>query len=120
MARFAVNHAPVRVVDRAIVPPDRLEQMLALIADEMVPVMEDAGARFGSCQTTSPEIGEPVIIETTWLVESHAAWNLIRKACFFDPRWQAMWTRARALRLDSDRRFFYPVSLDARRPDGEG
>ena len=107
-------HDPLSVVDTTIVATENLDAMLALIGTEMVPVMEAAGATLASCLATSREIGEDVIVQTTWSVRDHAAWNVIRGKCFLDPRWHAMWAKAAALRTGSDRRFFYPA------PIGEG
>ena len=108
-SRAPMVHAPVRIVDTAIVTVDQLDAMLALIADEMVPMMAGAGVTLESTLMTSPEIGEDVTIQTTWLVPDHAAWNINRKNFFLDPRWHAAWAKAPQLRIGSDRRFFYPV-----------
>ena len=107
--RAPMVHAPVRVVDTAIVKIDQLDAMLALIEDELVPVMRDAGVALESQLMSSPEIGEDVIIQTTWFVPDHGAWNIIRKNFFLDPRWHAAWAKAPQLRVGSDRRFLYPV-----------
>jgi len=108
-----MDHAPIRIVDTIEVPPDRQPELLALIEETIVPVLRDAGVELVSCLSTSTALGEPVLVQATWGVPDHAAWNRIRKTLFLDPRWHAMWERVAGLRTGGTRRFFYPVEQGA-------
>ena len=106
-------YAPVHIVDTSIVPAERAAAFLDLVRERIVPVMTDAGATLLSCIATSPAIDEDVRVLLTWWVADHAAWNVVRRNFFIDPRWHAMCAEAAMLRIGGDRRFFYPVAPEA-------
>jgi hypothetical protein len=104
-----MEHAPVHIVDTAIVRREDSARFLALVRDEIEPAMSDAGAECLSVLASSPEIGEDVEVQMTWRVPDHAAWNVTRRDFFMDPRWHAASTTAASLRIGGKRRFLYPV-----------
>lgn len=104
-----MRHAPVHIVDTSIVPREHYERFRALVHEEIVPAMTDAGAALLSVLASSPDIGEDVQFQVTWQLADHSAWNVVRKAFFFDPRWHAAAAAAEALRVGGQRRFLYPA-----------
>jgi hypothetical protein len=104
-----MEHAPVHIVDTSIVPLGDHQRFLALVRDEIVPVMRDAGVECLSVLASSPEIGEPVEVQVTWRVADHQAWNVARRDFFLDPRWHAASAAAAKLRTGGKRRFLYPA-----------
>jgi len=104
-----MEHAPVHIVDTAIVPVADHQRFLALVREEIVPAMTDAGIECLSILASSPEIGEDVEVQMTWRVADHQAWNVARRDFFMDPRWHAASAKAAALRTGGKRRFLYPV-----------
>lgn len=104
-----MEHAPVHIVDTSIVPIGDHERFLALVRDEIVPAMTDAGAECISVLASSPEIGEDVEVQVTWRVPDHQAWNVTRRNFFMDPRWHVASAAAANLRTGGKRRFLYPA-----------
>jgi len=104
-----MQHAPVHVVDTSLVAVGDHESFLALVREEIVPVMTDAGAECLSILATSPDIGEDVEVQVTWRVADHQAWNVTRHGFVTDPRWHAASAKAAALRKGGKRRFLYPA-----------
>lgn len=104
-----MKHAPVHIVDTSTVAPADHERFLALVRDEVVPVMTDAGVECLSVLASSPEIGEDVEVQVTWRVADHQAWNVARRDFFMDPRWHAASATAAKLRTGGKRRFLYPA-----------
>ena len=104
-----MEHAPVHIVDTAIVGVADHRRFLALVRDEIVPAMRDAGVACLGVLASSPEIGEDVEVQVTWQVADHQAWNVARRDFFLDPRWHAASARAKALRKGGKRRFLYPA-----------
>lgn len=104
-----MEHAPVHIVDTAIIAIEDHHRFLALVRDEMVPAMRDAGVECLSVLATSPAIGEDVEVQVTWKVADHQAWNVARRDFFMDPRWHAASAKAKALRKGGKRRFLYPA-----------
>jgi len=101
------------LVDTIEVPPESVASYLDVVEHIGVPVMTDAGARFVSCATTSPDIGENVDIQIVWAFDDHDQWNLIRKNMVLDPRWYEYAERVASLRTGGTRRFYYPASISA-------
>jgi hypothetical protein len=104
-----MKHAPVHIVDTAIVPVGEHQRFLALVREEIVPAMTDAGIECLSILASSPEIGEDVEVQMTWRVADHQAWNVARRDFFMDPLWHAASAESAALRTGGKRRFLYPV-----------
>lgn len=104
-----MDHAPVHIVDTSIVPRQDHARLLALVREEIVPVMTEAGAELLSLLASSPDIGEDVQIQVTWKVADHSAWNVVRKNIFLNPRWHDASAAAAKLRTGGQRRFLYPA-----------
>jgi hypothetical protein len=102
-----MDHAPVYIVDTSIVARDDHERFLALVRNEVVPIMTEAGAELVATLATSPDLGEDVQVQVTWKVADHSEWNEVRKNFVLDPRWHAASATLRALRIGGQRRFFY-------------
>jgi hypothetical protein len=105
-----VEHFPVHIVDSSIVPLESHERFLALVHEEIVPVMTQAGAELVSVLASSPDLGEDVLVQVTWRVADHSAWNVVRKNFFMDPRWHTASAASAGLRSGGQRRFLYPVN----------
>lgn len=103
-----MKHAPVHIVDTVSVAAADARRYAALIRGSVAPVMSDAGAALIELRTTSPEIGEDVLVQAVWRVADHAEWNRVRRNFFMDPRWHAAWVQAAPLRRSGTRRFYYP------------
>jgi hypothetical protein len=104
-----MEHAPVHIVDTSLVTREDCERFLALVREEIVPVMTDAGAECLSVLASSPEIGEDVEVQVTWRVPDHQAWNVARREFFLDPRYHSASATAATLRTGGRRRILYPV-----------
>lgn len=102
---------PIHIVDTLAVDPADQMAMLKLLKEEGIPVMQDAGLELVGCWSTSPDLGEEVLIQVTWKCADHAAFNLIRKEFVCDPRWWAYSAKASPLWKGGTRRFFYPAPL---------
>ncbi|MDG2002572.1 MAG: hypothetical protein P8J20_04505 [Novosphingobium sp.] len=104
-----MEHAPVHIVDTSLVAAQDHERFLALVREEIVPTMTDAGIECLSVLASSPEIGEDVEVQVTWRVSDHQAWNVARRDFFLDPRYHAFSATAASLRTGGRRRILYPV-----------
>lgn len=101
--------APVHIVDTASVAPGDAVHYAQLVREKLGPVMRDAGAPLIALRTTSDELGEDVLVQVVWSAADHAAWNLVRRNFFMDPRWHAAWAEVAPLRKGGTRRFYYPL-----------
>ncbi len=104
--------APIHIVDTLAVTPGNQLAMLTLLNDECIPVMREAGLELVSCYSTSPDLGEDVLIQVTWKAPDHSAFNVIRKNFVLDPRWSAYAAKASQLWTGGTRRFFYPAPIE--------
>jgi hypothetical protein len=104
-----MEHAPVHIVDTALVEVADRQRFLSLVREEIVPVMGDAGVECLSILASSPEIGEDVEVQVTWRVADHQAWNVSRHGFVMDPRWHEASAKAAAMRKGGKRRFLYPA-----------
>lgn|GEM_PF-3173775 len=86
--------------------------MLELLRDEGVPILRRAGLEFVSCRSTSPDLGEDVLIQVTWKVADHAHYNQARFAFVTDPEWREYTGKASKLWRGGTRRFFYPSPVE--------
>jgi NIPSNAP len=102
---------PIYIVDTLAVRPAHQLAMLSLLKEEGIPVMQEAGLELVGCYSTSPDLGEDVLIQVTWKAPDHSAFNLIRKEFVTDPRWWSYAARASALWTGGTRRFFYPAPM---------
>jgi hypothetical protein len=91
------------------VPRESHERFMALVHEEIVPVMTESGAELVSVLASSPDIGEDVQVQVTWKVADHSAWNVVRKNFFMNPRWHAASAASASMRRGGQRRFLYPV-----------
>jgi hypothetical protein len=103
---------PIHIVDTLAVDPADQMTMLKLLRTEGIPVMRDAGLELVGCMSTSPDLGEDVLIQITWKCTDHKAFNLIRKEFVCDPRWWAYSAKASPLWRGGTRRFFYPAPIE--------
>lgn len=103
---------PIHIVDTLAVDPADQMTMLKLLKEEGIPVMRDAGLELIGCWSTSPDLGEEVLIQVTWKCASHAEFNLIRKEFVCDPRWWVYSGKAAPLWKGGNRRFFYPAPIE--------
>jgi hypothetical protein len=103
---------PIHIVDTVAVAPSDQIPMLELLRDEGVPILRKAGLELVSCRSTSPDLGEDVLIQMTWKAADHGHFNQIRFAFVTDPAWRAFADKARKLWRSGTRRFFYPSSVE--------
>src|ERR1700733_8933619 len=106
-----MDFKPIYIVDTLAVKPAQQIAMLTLLKEEGIPIMQDAGLELVGCYSTSPDLDEDVLIQVTWKVRDHSAFNLIRKEFVTDPRWWGYSARASQLRTGGTRRFFYPTPM---------
>ena len=106
-----MDFKPIYIVDTLAVKPAQQIAMLKLLKEEGIPNMQDAGLELVGCYSTSPDLDEDVLIQVTWKVADHSAFNLIRKEFVTDPRWWGYSARASQLRTGGTRRFFYPTPM---------
>jgi hypothetical protein len=71
-----------------------------------------AGLELVSCRSTSPGLGEDVLIQITWKAADHAQYNKVRFAFVTDPAWRAFANKASKLWRRGTRRFFYPSPVE--------
>ena len=74
-----MDFKPIYIVDTLAVKPAQQIAMLKLLKEEGIPIMQDAGLELVGCYSTSPDLDEDVLIQVTWKVADHSAFNLIRK-----------------------------------------
>lgn len=106
---------PIHIVDTLQVAPSDQMAVLELLRDEGVPALRRAGLELVSCHSTSPDLGEDVLIQVTWKAADHAHYNQTRFAFVTDPAWRAYTEKASKLWRGGTRRFFYlsPVEIGA-------
>lgn len=103
---------PIHIVDTLSVEPANHNALLRLLHDKGIPVMQAAGLELVSCRSTSPDLGEEVLIQVTWKSEDHAEFNQQRKRLVLDPDWRTYSEKLAKLRTGGTRRFFYPASQE--------
>jgi hypothetical protein len=103
---------PIHIVDTLVVPPARRTALLDLLKAEGIPIMREAGLEFLGCLSTLDNLGEDVLIQVTWRVADHSAFNVIRKNFVLDPRWYPYSAKAQKLWSGGTRRFFYPTGIE--------
>jgi hypothetical protein len=109
----------VRLVDVHRVAPADVDELVSLVREQVVPTMEAAGATFVSC-AVAPELGDDGEVLTQWSCADFVAWNDIRRALMFDPRYHAYGAALAALRRGGTRRFYVDGPLVAPAPDDHG
>jgi Stress responsive A/B Barrel Domain len=95
----------VRLVDQHQVAPDDVDELVALVREQVRPTMEAAGATFVSCDV-GPALGDDVDVLTVWACADFTAWNDIRRNLMFDPRYHAAGAALHRLRRGGTRRFY--------------
>lgn len=103
---------PIYIVDTLAVAPSDQLAMLELLRDEGVPILRKAGLELVSCRSTSPDLGEDVLIQVTWKAADHAHFNRVRFAFVTDPAWREYAGKAAKLWRSGTRRFFYPSPIE--------
>ncbi len=78
---------------------------MQLVRDVAVPMMEEAGASFVSCER-APELGDDVDVLAVWACADFVEWNVIRRNLMFDPRYHAYSAELAGLRRGGTRRFY--------------
>jgi hypothetical protein len=104
--------SPIHIIDTLAVAPSDQMLLLELLRDEGVPILRRAGLELVSCRSTSPDLGEDVLIQLTWRAADHAHYNQIRFAFVTDPAWRAFAGKASKLWRGGARRFFYPSPIE--------
>lgn len=104
--------APIHIVDTLAVAPSDQMALLELLRDEGVPILRRAGLELVSCRSTSPDLGEDVLIQVTWRAKDHAHYNQARFAFVMDPAWSDFAGKASKLWRGGTRRFFYPSPIE--------
>ena len=103
---------PIHIVDTLQVAPADQMAMLNLLKEEGVPIMRDAGVELVGCYSTSPDLGEDVLIQVTWKVKDHSEFNQLRPKFILDPRYIPYAAKASKLWTGGTRRFFYPSPVE--------
>ena len=96
----------LRRVDTVELDPAHADEYVGMLRAEMVPLMEEAGARFEGTMRSAEGLGEPVWVTTTWGCDDYESWNVIRRNLVLDPRWYACAERLHSLRRSGSRRFY--------------
>lgn len=100
---------PIHIVDTLSVEPEFSAALIRLVKEEGIPVMENAGLELVGCYSTSPDLGEEVLVQITWKSDDHAEFNQQRKRFVLDPDWWTYSAKLAKLRTGGTRRFFYPA-----------
>jgi Stress responsive A/B Barrel Domain len=109
----------VRLVDVHDVAPGDVDALVVLVREQGVPVMEEAGATFVSCEV-APDLGDDIDVLTMWSCADFVEWNLIRRNLMFDPRYHAYSANLAGLRSGGSRRFYADRPLPATAPSDRG
>lgn len=104
--------SPIHIVDTLAVAPSDQQPMLELLRDEGIPLLRKAGLELLSCLSTSPDLGEDVLIQVTWKAADHTHFNQVRFAFVTDPAWREFANKASKLWRSGTRRFFYPSPIE--------
>jgi hypothetical protein len=102
----------VHVVDQQQLAPGDVEAFVAVVHQQVVPVMEAAGAVFERCDV-APPLGDDVDVLTTWSCPDFAAWNAIRRNLMFDPGYHEYAAALARLRRGGSRRFYSDASHES-------
>jgi hypothetical protein len=94
------------MIDTIDVEPSGADAYISLVETELRPIMEEAGAVLEYCRRSDDGIGEPVSVQTSWLLSDLSNWNVVRKNLVLDPRWYACAERLRTIRMAGTRRFY--------------
>ena len=103
---------PVYIIETVVVRPHDCAAMLALIGETIVPLMTGLGLEFRSCLAGSEQMGEDVPVQTTWRVDSHAAWRNVRDKLFYNAEWREAYAEVARLRIGGTRRFLYETGIE--------
>ena len=103
---------PIHIVDTIAVDPSNQMAALKLLKEEGIPVMKNAGFELIGCYSTSPDLDEDVLIQVTWKVADHSAFNQQRKVFVTDPNWWVYAGKIAKLWTGGTRRFFYPAPME--------
>src|SRR5262245_29685993 len=106
----------VHVVDQQQIGPDDVEAFVAIVHQQVVPVMEAAGAVFVRCDV-APRLGDDVDVLTTWSCHDFAEWNVIRRKLMFDIRYHEYAMSLARLRRGGTRRFYFDAPHVSPRDD---
>lgn len=109
----------VHLVDQHVVALADVEQLVALVREQGVPLMQDAGATFATCEV-APDLGGDVDVVSVWSCADFVAWNQIRRALMFDPRYHAYSAALAGLRRGGTRRFYVDRPIGVSKPDDHG
>src|SRR5215218_889324 len=96
-----------------------VEAFVGVVREQVVPVMEAAGATFVMCDA-APDLGDDIDVRTEWSCADFVAWNDIRRNLMFDPRYHACSATLATLRRGGTRRFFSDASPPADASDDHG
>jgi Stress responsive A/B Barrel Domain len=96
----------VHLVDQQQVASGDADAFTALIREQGAPLMERAGARFVSCDASTPGPGGLVDVLSVWSFDDFVAWNRIRRDLLFDPGYGPYTAALVALRRSGARRFY--------------
>jgi hypothetical protein len=109
----------VHLVDRHEVAADDVEEFVAVVRGQGVPLMEAAGATFVLCEA-APDLGDAVDVLSMWSFADFVEWNMIRRNLMFDPRYGAYAAALARLRRGGTRHFYPGDDVVAPAPDDHG
>jgi hypothetical protein len=109
----------VHLVDQHRAAPADVDALVTLLREQGVPLMEDAGATFVTCEI-APDLGDDTEVVSVWSCADFVAWNDIRRILMFDPRYHAYSSELGVLRHGGTRRFYADAPLSAPIPDDHG
>jgi hypothetical protein len=109
----------VRVVDVHHVAPDDVDALVTIVREDVVPTMEAAGAAFVACDV-APDLGDDREVIAVWACADFTAWNEIRRALMFDPRYHAYGAALATLRHGGTRRFYTDAPTEETAPSHHG
>jgi hypothetical protein len=109
----------VHLVDHHEVAVTAVEELVALVHQQGVPLLEAAGATFVLCEA-APDLGDDVDVLTVWSFRDFVEWNGIRRNLMFDPRYAAYAAALDRLRHGGTRRFYVGAEVTGPGPDDHG
>ena len=109
----------VHLVDQQQVAAVDVEEFLALVHEQGVPLMEAAGASFVRCEA-APDLGDDVDVLTVWSFPDFVEWNRIRRNLMFDPRYFPYAAELARRRHGGTRRFYAGDDVLGPGPDDHG
>jgi len=110
---------PVHLVDHHEVAATDVEELVAVVHQQGVPLMEAAGATFVLCDA-APDVGDDVDVLTVWSFRDFVEWNHIRRNLMFDARYGPYATALARLRRGGTRRFYASADVTGPGPDDYG